>query len=324
MRKLRSDFDNAWKEVLERYFASFMAFFFPSAHREIDWSRGVEFLEKELRQAVRSGGRGKRAVDKLVKAWRKDGKEAWVLVHVEVQSQVEPEFPQRIYIYNTFLFGRHKRCVVSLAILGDTDASWRPRSFESGLWGCRALLEFPVVKLLDYESRLEELASSENPFAIVVIAHLKTQATHHDFENRFQWKVRILRWLYREGRSEEEFADLFRFLDLVMLLPADLEAQFEKEIEQYEEVRKMEWLSNYERRAMQRGMQRGMQQGIQQGAVQTAREAALEVLSLRFQAVPRSLSERIHQLEDLSVLKELHRKAITVSSLHEFEEDLSG
>ena len=324
MRKRRSDFDNAWKEVLERYFAAFMAFFFPLVHREIDWSRGIEFLDKELRQAVRSGGRGKRAVDKLVKVWRKDGLEAWVLVHVEVQSQVELAFPQRMYIYNTFLFGRHKRCVVSLSILGDTDVDWRPRSFESELWGCRALLEFPVVKLLDYESRLEELASSENPFAIVVIAHLKTQATVRDFESRFQWKVRILRWLYREGRSEEEFADLFRFLDLVMLLPADLEAQFEKEIEQYEEVRKVEWISNYERRAIKRGMQRGIQQGIQQGAVQTAREAVLEVLSLRFQAVPPSLSERIHQLEDLSVLKELHRKAITVRSLKEFEENLPG
>ena len=316
MRKRRSDFDNAWKEVLERYFAAFMAFFFPLVHREIDWSRGIEFLEKELRQAVRYGGRGKRAVDKLVKVWRKDGNEAWVLVHVEVQSQVEPEFAQRMYIYNTFLFGRHKRCVVSRAILGDTDAEWRPRIFESELWGCRAFLEFPVVKLLDYENRLDELASSDNPFAMVVIAHLKTQATLRNSESRFQWKVRILRWLYREGRSEEEFADLFRFLDLVMMLPADLEAQFEKEIEQYEEVRKVEWLSNFERRAMQRGMQRGI--------LQTAREDVLEVLSLRFQAVPPSLSERIHQLEDLSVLKELHRKAITVRSLKEFEENLPG
>ena len=71
-------------------------------------------------------------------------------------------------------------------------------------------------------------------------------------------------------------------------------------------------------------LQQGMQQGMQQGAVQTAREVVLEVLSLRFQEVPRSLSERVHQLEDLSVLKELHRKAITVRSLKEFEENLPG
>jgi hypothetical protein len=50
------------------------------------------------------------------------------------------------------------------------------------------LVEFPVVKLLDYESRLDELEKSDNPFAIVVAAHLKTQATRRDFESRLQMK----------------------------------------------------------------------------------------------------------------------------------------
>jgi len=72
MRKQRSDFDGAWKEILERYFSEFMAFFFPQAHREIDWSRRIEFLDKELRQVARHAGRGRYAVDKLVKVWRKD------------------------------------------------------------------------------------------------------------------------------------------------------------------------------------------------------------------------------------------------------------
>jgi hypothetical protein len=139
MRKQRSDFDGAWKEILERYFSEFMAFFFPQAYREIDWSCRIEFLDKELRQAARHAGRGRHAVDKLVKVWRKDGSEAWVLVHVEVQSQVEREFAKRMFIYNTLLFGRHKQCVVSFAILGDTDADWRPQTFEYRLWGCRAL-----------------------------------------------------------------------------------------------------------------------------------------------------------------------------------------
>jgi len=106
--------------------------------------------------------------------------------------------------------------------------------------------------------------------------------------------------------------------DLVMTLPEELEYQYEKKIEQYEEVRKMEWLSNFERRVIKRGIQ----QGIQQGAVQTAREDILEVLNLRFKGVPHSLSERIYQIEDPSVLRELHRKAITASSLEEFQAEM--
>jgi len=42
-----SDYDSPWKEVLDLYFESFMAFFFPDAHADIDWSRNYEALDKE-------------------------------------------------------------------------------------------------------------------------------------------------------------------------------------------------------------------------------------------------------------------------------------
>jgi len=36
-------------------------------------------------------------------------------------------------------------------------------------------LEFPILKLSDYESRWDELENSTNPFAVMVMAHLKTR-----------------------------------------------------------------------------------------------------------------------------------------------------
>jgi hypothetical protein len=48
MKRKRSDQDSPWKEVIERYFEPFLAFFFPRAHAEIDWTRGYELLDKEL------------------------------------------------------------------------------------------------------------------------------------------------------------------------------------------------------------------------------------------------------------------------------------
>jgi hypothetical protein len=314
MSRIQSDFDNAWKEMLEHYFPAFMAFFVPEAHEEIDWSRPPEFLDKELQQAVRLAGRGKRTVDKLVRIWLKNGEEAWILVHVEIQSQVEREFAQRMFICNTLMFARHKRCVVSFGILGDTQVDWRPARFQYGLWGCLASLEYPIVKLLDYEGRWEELEQSTNPFAFVVMAHLKTQATRSRPETRLQWKLRLLRELHCQGRKYEEFADLFRFLDLAMSLPPDLEEGFTGAIARYEEEQTMPLLSNFERRAIERG--------LQQGSVQTAREAVLEALYLRFSEAPPSLGERIQQLDDPSALKQLHRTAITAGSLEEFEREL--
>jgi hypothetical protein len=114
-----SDYDSPWKEALDIYFERFLAFFFPQAHAAFDWSRGYEPLDKELQQIVREAELGRREVDKLVRVWRADGDEAWVLIHVEVQSQEQAEFPRRMYVYNYRLFDRYNRVVASLAVLSD-------------------------------------------------------------------------------------------------------------------------------------------------------------------------------------------------------------
>ena len=88
MSQSPTPFDSPWKDAIERYFEDFILFFFPQAHGQISWSRGYEFLDKELQQVVRDAELGLRLADKLVKIWRTGGEEAWVLIHVEVQRVV--------------------------------------------------------------------------------------------------------------------------------------------------------------------------------------------------------------------------------------------
>ena len=82
--------------------------------------------------------------------WLQEGQEAWVLIHIEVQSQRDDDFPERMFVYHYRLYDRHRRPVVSLAVLGDEQPTWRPHRFSYSLCGCTVGLEFPVVKLLDY------------------------------------------------------------------------------------------------------------------------------------------------------------------------------
>jgi hypothetical protein len=98
MTEQRADYDSAWKEALERFFQEFISFFFPQAHAGIDWGRGYEFLDKEFQQVVRDAELGRRLADKLVKVWRIGGEEAWLLVHIEVQGDVDKTFPKRMYV----------------------------------------------------------------------------------------------------------------------------------------------------------------------------------------------------------------------------------
>jgi hypothetical protein len=119
--RARADFDSPWKEALDRYFEAFLAFFFPVAHADIDWSRGYEMLDKELQKIVRTARQGRRVVDKLVKVWLKTGEEGWLLIHVEVQARKERDFARRMHVYNYRIFDRYDREVVSLAVLVDDD-----------------------------------------------------------------------------------------------------------------------------------------------------------------------------------------------------------
>src|SRR5215813_12067143 len=64
-----ADYDSFWKEMLDGYFPAFMAFFFPAAAAEIDWSRGYESLDTELQQIVRDAALGTRLADKLIRVW---------------------------------------------------------------------------------------------------------------------------------------------------------------------------------------------------------------------------------------------------------------
>src|SRR5688500_12566646 len=96
-----------------------MAFFFPQAHGEIDWTRGYEILDTELSQIVRDAELGPRRVDRLFKVWRASGEEAWILIHIEVQNQRDAGLPKRMFDYHYRIFDKFDREPVSLAILGD-------------------------------------------------------------------------------------------------------------------------------------------------------------------------------------------------------------
>jgi hypothetical protein len=249
-----ADFDSPWKEALDVYFQPFLAFFFPLIHDDIDWSRGFEPLDKELQQIAPKAAQGRRYVDKLVKVWRKNGREVWVLLHVEVQTQRQRSFARRMYVYNYRIFDRYNRRVVSLAVLADDDPDWRPDRYEDELWGWSLRMRFVPVKVLDYAGRDTELEAHANPFARVVLAHLKALETRRDPEARRRWKFRLVRGLYERGFGAEDVRQLFRLIDWLMALPEAHDELFWEEIQHYEEERTMPFVTTPERFGIRKGM----------------------------------------------------------------------
>ncbi|CCI27180.1 RpnC/YadD family protein [Microcystis aeruginosa] len=274
-----------------------------------------ESLEKELKRITASAKTKKRFADKLYKVWLLRGEEVWILIHIEIQSQYEENFPQRMYIYNYRAFDLYQKPVISLAILGDERVNWRPDSYNYTIAGCEVSLKFPTVKLLDYEENWSELETSSNPFAIIVMAHLKTKATTGKLPQREQWKWKLIRGLYEKEFEREQIIKLFEIIDNMMTLSPELQSSLESKIKQFEEERTMPLMSNMELRGIERGKEIGV--------LEKSRDAIKTVLTVRFGQISSEIEEIIGKMTNPTILEELLKLAATANSLAEFKQSLA-
>ncbi len=240
-----------------------------------------------------------------MQVWRRNGDEAWVLIHIEVQHQEEADFARRMFGYYYRLLDRYNRPVASVAILGDERAGWRPATFQTALWDCAVQFHFPVIKLLDYRARWAELEASRNPFATVVMAHLRAQETRGNAAARGQAKLMLTRRLYELGYGREEIVGLFRFIDWLLQLPEEVDERFWEELQQYEEERAMTYMTSIERIGLRKGLVQGLLTGL---------ELALE---FRFGDEGRRVADEIREVRDVAVLEAVAERLRTAASVDE-------
>jgi Domain of unknown function (DUF4351) len=302
MDSTKTPFDAPWKEILEAYFAEFVAFFFPAVHDQIDWAKGFEFMDGELQQLAREAETSRLYADKLVKVYWLDGSEQFILLHVEVQCQKEEVFPSRVFTYFARIRDRFQKPVISLVVLGDENQTWQPQSYTEEIGGCRLQFDFPTVKLLDYRGAEGVLADSMNPFAHVVLAHLAALATKRNNQNRRREKFTVTRRLYDRGFGRQDIINVYRFIDWVMTLPPELEKDFQQELRDFEGELAMTYITSIERS--------GIEQGRQEGKL----EVVIKLLEQRLVNLPTPVKARIaavdsgqlDELSDFNVLLGFH------------------
>ncbi len=118
-------------------------------------------------------------------------------------------------------------------------------------------LDYLTSKLLDYKGKWGYLERQDNPFAIVVMAHLRALETRKDHLLRKQWKTELTRLLYEKGYSRTAVINLYRFIDWVLTLPDALEEIFLEELKAYEKEKNMPYITSAERIGRKKGKQEG-------------------------------------------------------------------
>ena len=169
--------------------------------------------------------------------------------------------------------------------------------------GCALHFRFPTRKLLDLRPRWAELEADPNPFAVVVMAHLKAQESK-DGATRKGWKLRLVRLLYQRGYAREDILELFRVLDWFLQLPADLEQAFTDELIAYEEQANMPYITSVERLGRQEGRQEGLATML------------VGQLTLKFGPLDETQRQRI-QMADPDTLLEWSTRVLNAATLND-------
>ena len=84
------DYDGFWKDLIERFFGPFLSRALPELYADADLSQEPRFLDKEFRDLLQTSDlelhRSPRFADYLLDVPLKNGGDAWVLLHIEVQG----------------------------------------------------------------------------------------------------------------------------------------------------------------------------------------------------------------------------------------------
>jgi hypothetical protein len=217
-----------------------------------------------------------------------------------------------MFVYYYRIFDKYEQPIMSIAVLGDEQADWRPTQFQQELWGCRASLEYPVVKLHEWTSRRAELEASSNPFAVVVLAHLAAQETSEAADLRGQAKVALIRGLYRRGFARGEVLELLRLIDWLVAVPPEVDRDVWRTLEALEEEQIMAYVTSFERIGHAEGVAAGRAEGILEGK----RDLVRHLLQRRFGTIPDALNEWI-AAADQAALEAIADRLLTAATIDE-------
>jgi predicted transposase/invertase (TIGR01784 family) len=266
-----SPHDEAFKKLLQTFFAEFIELFFPELDKLLDYSH-TRFLMQEL--LVDIVGEEKRTLDLLLET-RCRGSDAYVLVHLEPQSYKTSDFHERMFIYFSRLFERHRnehKLIIPIAIFTANDAR-DERDTLSMVIQDRTLLYFQFLKVELRNQDWRRFIDSDNPVAAALLA-LMGYNKNKRREMRFAYLRMILRLRNRLDDAR---------LALVMLI-ADLyfkpdrneeEALLNELIERYpEEGEAMkELMPAWKRWGYEEGLELGMERGMETAAINMLRKS---------------------------------------------------
>ena len=299
MKPIRKDI--LWKAIIEDFFSDFLTFFYPEALDIFDFSKNFEFLDKELEQIILPSSSKNRIADKLVKVYTKEGKEQWILVHIEVQGYEDDEFAERMFTYFYRIYDKYKKDISALAIFTDDNPKFHPKSFQKTFIRTGVVYNYETFKLSDYKPK--DFQGSNNPFAIVMETALYgLKKNKLKDEKLFAVKLDLARRLNEKGFPKETFGKLCSFIKTyVSFENSELLPKLDTEIDTINKiVRPM-----------------GIIEAIQEERIRMATEEVTEKVT---EKVTEEVTEKVTQKVQKEHVQKLYKRGFEIEAISEMLE----
>ena len=248
--KKRIGHDRLFKELLETFFGEFVELFFPQVYEAIDLEH-IKFLQQEVFTDVTRGD--KHRIDILVET-RLKGESGIVLVHVENQASAQKDFAERMFIYFSRLYQKHRCRVVPIAVFTYPEKRAEPDRFK---------LAFPFMPVLDFhfltlelnKHKWQDYIQSKNPVAAALLSKMGYQN-----KERVQVKLEFLRMLVRMELDPARMTLLTGFFETYLILNEEEERKLEEEmgkVDEKEAKRMIEITTSWEEKGRVKGKAEG-------------------------------------------------------------------
>ncbi len=304
------DHDRLFKAVLQEYFQNFLQLFFPDLEARLDFET-LLFQDKELFTNLPQGIR--REVDIVAKIESYKQSPEVVLVHIEIESDWNRAFAERMYEYHSMLWLLYRAPVVPIVVY--------LRGGREGLTEEEYRLSHPVKEYMHfsyYSIRLAKRDAGEylmkgTPLAAALAALMDRRKVREPLILRASMLKQVEE---SEGNDAQKFL-LLHVIDSYFTLTAGQKKNFSNLLlnKEYREVRKMvvTWADEIAEKARAEGLEKGRQTGLISGK----REAVLKLLTTKFGPLPEHATLRLHAMESLDDLDACLDRVLTAKSLEE-------
>jgi len=232
IQKLRIEFDILWKDIIELFIDEFVDFFMADLYPKIDFKQVPVFKDKELDKIFGDGKpKDVRRCDKLVQLHLKDGNKCWILVHIEVQQELNNTLPKRMFRYFYRIYDRYEeksKGIEAIAILLNRTGKnkYNTYKYEYG----KTTINYNYRTFALFETSEEELIRNKNVFSIVILASRYAIQFKDDEKRRTAFKFKLARLAFERKYDKQKIVDLLGFVYYVINLSDEEETKFKNTV----------------------------------------------------------------------------------------------